>query len=316
MGALADDPWGVAMWACAAVGALAFLFALVAFARRRSARGPGIWLGLGAFGYLATAGASVVVRVGGVASAPAGSVADAAVATGDAKADVKGDAKSDAKADPTSDAKAEAPKPDEAGSDAALAEAKARDEARAQIDPSISGPPQRTGKEALRFAAQVAGDARCKDPRAVAGAVRDLEAAVASESVARVERAVEKLEECRKKIVWVKGASIRRKRIDAREAWVDELKTKMKSEGTPVFVTLRGPEHERIRFGGNDTTIVKLRGQWDGALKDEMTGLGFTEVVFASMKDAERFELPAPADHQLAARELATWKLDAPIRVQ
>lgn len=300
MGALADDPWGAAMWASAAVAGLAFLFALLAFARRRSARAPGIWVGLGAFGYLATAGASVVVSVGGSASTPA---TDGAVV--DAKAEAKVDAKADAKAEVA----------DAAGSEAALADAKARDEARVQVDPSISGPPQRTGKEAVRFASQVAGDERCKDARAVAGAVRDLAAAVDSEPKARVDKAIEKLEECRKKIVWVKGASIRRKRIDAREAWVESLKTKMKGEGTPVFVTLRGAEHERIRLGGSDETITKLRGQFDGSLKSELSGLGFTEVVFANMKDAERFELEAPADHQLAARELAAWKLDAPIHV-
>jgi hypothetical protein len=298
MGALADDPWGAAMWACAAVAGLALLLSLVARARGRSARGPGIWLGLGAFGYLATASASVVLRMGG--SDPA-AASDGTVA----------DAKSEAKAD----AKAETKAGDPAGSEAAIAEAKAKDEERVQVDPAISGPPQRTGKEALRFASQVAGDERCKDPRAVAGAVRDLAAAVDSEPKARIDKAVEKLEACRKKIVWVKGASIRRKRIDAREAWVESLKTKMKSEGTPVFVTLRGAEHERIRLGGSDETVGKLRGQFDGTLRAELAGLGFSEVVFADMKDAERFELEAPADHQLAARELATWKLDAPIHV-
>jgi hypothetical protein len=297
MGALADDPWGAAMWACAAVAGLAFLLSLVARARGRSARGPGIWLGLGAFGYLATASASVVLRLGGSESAPTTAPAEDTIPAGDAKVDAKNGAATDE------------------ASAAAVAEAKARDEERVQVDPAISGPPQRTGKEALRFASQVAGDERCKDPRAVAGAVRDLAAAVDSEPKARIDKAVEKLEECRKKIVWVKGASIRRKRIDAREAWVESLKTKMKSEGTPVFVTLRGAEHERIRLGGSDDTVAKLRGQWDGTLRAELAGLGFSEVVFADMKDAERFELEAPADHQLAARELATWKLDAPIHV-
>ena len=300
MGALADDPWGAAMWACAAVAGLAFLLSLVARARGRSARGPGIWLGLGAFGYLATASASVVLRMGGSDPAPAteGTVADA-------KSETKADAKAETKAG----------EPAAVGSEAAIAEAKAKDEERVQVDPAISGPPQRTGKEALRFASQVAGDERCKDPRAVAGAVRDLAAAVDSEPKARIDKAVDKLEACRKKIGWVKGASIRRKRIEAREAWVESLKTKMKSEGTPVFVTLRGAEHERIRLGGSNETVAKLRGQFDGTLRSELAGLGFSEVVFADMKDAERFELEAPADHQLAARDLATWKLDAPIHV-
>jgi hypothetical protein len=295
MAEFADDPWGVAMWACAALAGVGVLWALVALAMRQPARAAGRLLGFGAFGYLATAAASVALRVGASASSP---VADADAGAGTSATDGAsarvsvGDAKSDAKS-----------------------EEKAGGEPAVTIDPGITGPPQRGGPEALRFASQIANDERCKDARAIAGAVRDLAAAVASEPKRSVDKAVDKLEGCRKKIVWVKAASVRRKRVDAREAWVESLKTRMKSEGTPVFVSLRGAAHERIRLGGSPEAIGKLRGQYDATLKQELEGLGFTEVTFANMKDTERFELAVPNDHELAARELASLKLDTPIRV-
>jgi hypothetical protein len=284
MGLLADDPWGAAMWACAALAGVAVLWAIVALALRQPARGAARLLGLGTFGYLATATASAALRVAAAERAPAPIEEPAP--------EVHLSASEPTPPQPPSDAKADANA--------------------VSIDPSIAGPPQRSGKEALRFAAQVAGDERCKDARAVAGAVRDL-AAAAGEPKARVDSAVDKLEGCRKKVLWVKAASIRRKRIEARDAWVEALKARMKSEGTPVFVSLRGAAHERMRLGGEADTIAKLRGQWDGTMRKELEALGFEEVVFANMKDSERFELEVPSDHQLAARELAPFKLDAPI---
>lgn len=285
-----DDPLSVVMWACAGLGCVGLLWASVALAMRKPARAAARMLGFGTFGYLATASASVVLRVSFAASPPTGdeSESESTVAAVDPRQVVGAQSK------PASE-----PKPPEEPA----------------IDPAIAGPPQRTGREALRFANDVAQDERCKDARAVAGAVRDLAAAVASEPRAKLDKAVERLEDCRKKVVWVKAASVRRKRVDAREAWALSLKTRMKDEGTPVFVSLRGAAHERIRLGGGTPTVTKLRAQFDGPLRKELEALGFTEVAFADMSSSEEFELSVPSDHELAVRELASFKLDDPITV-
>jgi len=305
MPALADDPWGVAMWGCAALAVVGVLWALLSLAMRQPVRAARPLLGLGAFGYLAIAAASAALRV----SASASPVAATEAAAPAVQVSADGASAPKTPSTDTSASDAGTPGGDAAHPDTGASPATA-------IDPGITGPPQRTGREALRFASLVAKDERCTDARAVAGAVRDLAAAVASEPAARVEKAVERLEGCRKKIVWVKAASIRRKRVLAREAWVDSMKARMKAEGTPVFVSLRGAAHERMRLGGSAQAIGKLRGQYDATLKAELEGLGFTEVTFANTKDSERFELAVPSDHQLAARELAPLKLDTPIRVE
>ena len=317
MPALADDPWGVAMWGCAALAVVGVLWALVALALRQPLRAARPVLGLGAFGYLATAAASAALRVSTSASPPATEAAATEPAATEVQVSAAPGGASPSTTPSTTTAAPDRPPSDSAAagpSDAAPASADATPAT--AIDPGITGPPQRTGREALRFASLVAKDERCTDARAVAGAVRDLAAAVASEPAFRVEKAVDRLEGCRKKIVWVKAASIRRKRVQAREAWVDSLKARMKAEGTPVFVSLRGSAHERMRLGGSAQAIGKLRGQYDATLKVELEGLGFTEVTFANTKDSERFELAVPSDHQLAARELASLKLDTPIRVE
>lgn len=327
------DPWGTGMLGCLVVCGFALLWWLVAVLMRQPAPGSGRVMSLGLFGYLACAVASVAIRVLTPPPAPPPAPTGPAIVI-EAKVPI----------DPDEDPKAAAA---EAAARKVAAEAAAREvepavlppdgapkadevpappdrvappvdpappqaaEARPAAAPVQLGPPTLAGREALRFVDEVSHDAdKCSDAKQVAAAARELAGALDGVPRSRVEKAAGKLEGCRRKIVWARAFTIRRNRVDDRERLAEALPKRLREQGIPVLVTLRGAAHERIRIGGVTLDAAKAKALLDGGLRDELADAGFTEITLADMKTAVKETHAGPTDADLAAAELAPLGLD------
>lgn len=304
------------MIGAAALCGLAVLWWLVAVMMRQPARGAGRLLSLGLFGYLGVAVGGTAARVMAqpppVVEAPSGPpVVISANVPGkaDAKADTKGD---------TKDAKGDAKRAD--------AKAEPRDDGPAPepVKPSVAvvgeqhvdlPAPTMSGREALRFVDAVSkDDDRCRDVDELAKAAAELPGALSEVSPARAEKSADKLEACRKKVVWSRAYAIRTARVEDRRKLADELPARFKREhGLAVLITMRGAADERIRIGGGGLDEAKAKELLDGGLRDELKSFGFEEVVIANMKTSYKEDLDAPSDTQLAERELGPKGLDRKI---
>lgn len=168
------------------------------------------------------------------------------------------------------------------------------------------GPPTLAGREALRFVDEVArDDDKCSDASQVAAAARELPGALDGMSRQRVEKAAIRLEACRRKVVAARAWTRRKQGVAARTAFAPEITKRLKGEGISVLVTLRGPAKERIRIGGATLDAGTAARLLDGGLRDELIGLGFSEIVLANMQAAVKETPVVPTDVEAATAELA-----------
>ncbi len=310
------DPWGIAMIVCAGVCGFALLWWLVAVLMRQPARGAGRVLGLGLVGYLGCAIASVAIRVGTPPPAPAPAPQGPAIVL-EAKVPVDPDADPEAAA--TERAAAE-----RAAAERGAAEAAAADHAEASATPTATagapaelpsatpvpaaelGPPTLAGREALRFVDEVARDAdKCSDAKQIAAAARELPGALSDVPKASVGKAAQRLESCRRKLAWAITFRIRKERVAARRALGEALQKRLREQGMPVLVNLRGAAYERIRIGGATLDPAKAQSLLDGGLRNELVAAGFAEIVLADMKQSIKETPAVRTDAELAADELA-----------
>lgn len=183
--------------------------------------------------------------------------------------------------------------------------------------PTVSlGAPTLTGREALRFVDEVAhDDDKCSDPTQVAAAARELPGALDGMPRARVDKAAVRLEACRRKLVAARAWSIRKRGVEDRTALAEALAKRLKAEGTPVLITLRGAAKERIRIGGATLDAATATRLLDGGLRDELVALGFAEIVLANMQGAVKETPDVPSDQDRAIEQLAEFGLGAKIEI-
>jgi len=121
--------------------------------------------------------------------------------------------------------------------------------------------------------------------------------------------AAKRLDGCRKKIRGAKLYSVRRKRIDARNAYAAELPGKLKVDDSYVFVNVRGKSHERMRIGGRSITKARIDALLAAGFVDQLQALGVSEVTFAS-SDGSRVEtLEVQPDGEIADAIMGRWGL-------
>ena len=123
--------------------------------------------------------------------------------------------------------------------------------------------------------------------------------------------AVAKLEACRKRIRSAKAYSVRRQRIAARNAYADELPAKLRQDESYVFVSVRGPAHERMRIGGKSITPQRVKGLLNVGLESELKALGFSEVTFASGRNTTTKKYDGLSDAAVTDQVMARWGLGA-----
>ncbi len=288
---LLADPWGVAMVVAIVGAALAFGWWLVARLVGRPARGSGRLLSLSLFSYLAFAVGSLIT--GGSTTTPPGTEPLTIIGADD-PTDRAGPDGTRGMSPGTADAAAPAP---------GLAVPGA-----ATTDPPLHG------KAALRFVDEVSRDsARCRDTESVSLAARLLTRVLIEVPRTRAERAAARLETCRRKLVWIRAAAIRRHRVGDREAWAAAAPKRFKTDGLSVQVFLRGAGRDRVRLGSGALDDLRAKALLDGGLRDELADLGFVEVVLANMQTEMREGLTGPSDMELAERELSALGLGTAI---
>lgn len=123
--------------------------------------------------------------------------------------------------------------------------------------------------------------------------------------------AVAKLEACRKRIRSAKAYWVRRQRITARNAYAEELPAKLRQDESYVFVSVRGPAHERMRIGGKSITPQRVKGLLNVGLEAELKALGFSEVTFASGKNTTTKKYDGLSDAAVTDQVMARWGLGA-----
>jgi hypothetical protein len=321
----AADPWGTAMLAFVVVGGFVVLWGVVALLMRQPARGAGRVMSLALLGYLGSAVGGVVAKVRATPPpVPVAPVEPPVVIGAKVPADTEGkrDAKAEAKLDAKADAKAEPPPaeppPAEPTPDAApTPPAPTAVPEPTPREPVELGPPTLSGREALRFIIEVSQDeAKCTDAKQVAAAARELPGGEPEITRDRLAKAAAKLETCRRKIVWARAFSIRRNRIADREKLAEAIPERLKAQGIPVLVTLRGAAHERIRIGGAKLDQAKARELLDAGLRDELADAGFSEITLADMQGSVKETPTVPNDNDLATAELAAFGLDRKIELK
>lgn len=328
----AADPWGTAMIGSAVVVGFALLWGVVALLMRQPARGAGRLMSVGLFAYLGTATGGTLARVMVPPPPPPPDLGEPKVirsdvpedpdeAPKDGKAAKPGKAAKaskaapveapatvpvDAKAPPPAKVPSPAPTPTEAAVAPPATTGTTPPPAKPEVVAVELGPPTLTGREALRFVDEVAhDDDKCSDPTQVAAAARELPGALDGMPRTRVDRAAIRLEACRRKVVAARAWALRKRGVADRTAFADTIAKRLKGEGIAVLVTLRGAAKERIRIGGATLDAATATRLLDGGLRDELTGLGFAEIVLANMKSAIKETPDVPTDVEAAAAELA-----------
>lgn len=343
----AADPWGAAMLAAAAVVALAVFVLVAAILTGTPKRSAGRILGFGCALFLGAAVGGTWVRVQhGDADAaraakpkpePVTIVAPAPPPDPDdpdapkpqpgvaAVGDAGGDADADGQPTAIDDAGGGAPDPAVAPPTTAAAALNLTPTRSSNIDTSPvplndaalpTDEAERTKAIAnrLRAARTLAADERrCADAPGIAQAWADLSVLPADTPGLRT--ATAKLEACRKRIRNAKAYWVRRERIEARNAYAEELPGMLKNDDSFVFVNVRGNAHERIRIGGKSITDARVQVLLDGGLATELTALGFTEVTFASGKGTIVKHYDVDNDAAVTTAVMGRWGLGEKLSV-
>ncbi|MEM6993471.1 MAG: hypothetical protein AAF721_23355 [Myxococcota bacterium] len=168
---------------------------------------------------------------------------------------------------------------------------------------------------AIRLAKAVAADETdCADPKRVAEAWLSIKSFAAD--TRGLKTAVSRLEGCRKRIRAARAYWVRRKRVEARNAYADELPGKLKRDDSYVFVSVRGPAHERMRIGGKSITAQRVAALIRDGLADELKALGFSEVTFASGKTTTTQKYDSEDDSAVTDKVMGRWGLQSKLSVR
>ncbi|MCR9160466.1 MAG: hypothetical protein ACE37F_27605 [Nannocystaceae bacterium] len=302
-----EDPWGTGMLVSGGLWALAFLVLLV---RRSPLRPPpsgaASLMSLSAIGFIACALLGATAQP--AEPAPGSASADEASAEAES---------GDQDASPSPDEKT--PSGDEATpqpTDAAEApEAKPTVAALPEPDPiPASGPERRAAvRKVLRDARKVYESTRdCKRVEPVGRAWKAIAALPEDTHSERVRAVVRRLEACRRQVRWTTTYAVHRKRVDARDAFVDTLVARIaKSHDVRAAVKLSGDDHERIRIGGGNFDDALVSALMTDAFKDELAGLGFESVVVARPGKTWREALEPRSESAYVDDALTPYGLEA-----
>jgi len=297
------DPWGTALLTQGTIVVASGVGALVPALRR----GGGWLLGLSLVGFLGTAVAGAWVRVQADHVGPPVAGAMAAperhfVAAQEPKA--SGPTQHEAPPDTPRDAEP----PSQA------------------VAPPISAPvtapsdPEQVrleARRALHEGKRVATDEDlCIDAAAVAAAWQLVAAIPSDVYSAKAQVIAERLEACRKKVLWTLRYALHKQRVEAREAFAEQLPAQLATRGITASVGIHGMAHERMRIGVRGTYEAPLDGVVTPDLAAELERLGFTDVYvsYGKLRAQRAFE---PVDENaLVQEELGRHRLHAPLRLQ
>lgn len=299
-----DDPWGTGMLVSGGLWSLAFIVLLV---RRSPLRPPpsgaaGL-MSLSATGFVACA----VLGAMEVQSAPLSASAEGADETSAASADAN-----DVEA-PTALANAPEANGADAKPDSDVTRPSPSPVALSEPDPlPASGPARRTAvRKILRDARNVYESPRdCKRVEPVGRVWKALAALPNDAQTERVRAVVRRLEACRRQVRWTTTYAVHRRRVDARDAFVDTLEARLaKSHDIRTVVKLSGDDHERVRIGSGTFDDAKVSAVMTDAFKDELTELGFERVVMARPGQTWKETLDPKNESSYVDAELAPYGL-------